>query len=320
MFERAIGHRSLCMPRPLAIPDVLQGQPFTSGMAQAAGLSPSALKGRRFRRLFRNAYVCSDQPVTLKTWLRAALLVLPTDAVVSHVSALWLLGVEIGNPYPIEFSTNSSMVTKLPGIRLHRRLGLLAPYRRSGLPVTGPDRTLVDCALRLSFVEFVQAADWMIDAGLTSISELMEYAKSRHLSGVVRARRWLVFVREGSESPMETLVRLMLVFARLPEPECNRNIVDEQGRVLARGDLIYFKFKVLVEYDGWHHERDARQRQRDRERRELLESHGWRVIVITSEDLKRGRQIPWRTYEALKARGYEGRKPDMNIVWDRWFA
>ncbi len=289
-------------------------------MAIVAGLPPTALRSKRFRRLFRGVYICADVQLTLIVWLQAALLVLPKDAIVSHLSALRLYGVEIGLLRDFEFSTNQSLVTKHRRIRLHRRLGRLHPYVRGGLPVTGPDRTLVDCATRLSFVEFVQAADWLIRAGETTIASLMDYARDRHVHGVVRARRWLLFVREGVESPMETLVRLMLVFARLPEPECNRNIVDSAGNFLARGDMVYFRFKVLVEYDGWQHERDARQRQRDRERRELLEADGWRVIVVTSEDLKHSQAIPWRVYEALKARGYERRPPLMNTMWTRWFA
>jgi len=188
-----------------------------------------------------------------------------------------------------------------------------------GLPVTGPDRTVVDCATRLTLVQFIQAADWLIYSGVTTLSELTDYASTRHLSGVARARRALLYARESVESPMETLVRLMLVFARLREPECNPDIVDSQGNFLARGDLVYFRFKVLVEYDGWHHERDAKQRQRDRERREVLEANGWRVIIVTSEDLKNSRLIPWRVFEALKDRGYEGQPPRMNVMWSQWF-
>ncbi|MDQ3156045.1 MAG: DUF559 domain-containing protein [Actinomycetota bacterium] len=308
------------MPRPLQIPSSLASKPFTSGMAEAAGLPRTALRGKRFRRLFRDVYVHADLDLNLVGWLRAALLVLPKDAVVSHVTALWLYGVEIGSPSPFEFSTNSGLVTKLANIRLHRRQGRIAVHERGRLPVTGPDRTIVDCATRLSFVQFVQAADWLISTGATTVADLMEYADSRHLSGVLRARRALLFVRERVDSPMETLVRLMLVFARLPEPECNPDIVDAHGNFIARGDMVYFGYKVLVEYDGWQHERDARQRQRDRERREALEANGWRVIVITSEDLKRKHLIPRRVFEALADRGYEGQPPKMNAMWSKWFA
>jgi hypothetical protein len=119
---------------------------------------------------------------------------------------------------------------------------------------------------------------------------------------------------------METLVRLMLVFARLPAPLPNRWIADAAGRRLARADLLYERYKVIVEYDGWHHERDSRQRQRDRERRESLESLGYRLIVVTDADLRTPQSIPWRVYDALRDRGYAGPRPTTSDVWLRWFT
>ena len=309
------------MPAPAIIPDVLARGPFTTAMAIAAGLPVESLRGSRFRRLFRGVYVVADLVLTHTMWLHAAQLVLPPDALVSHTSAMRLYGFEPRRHRDsLEFSTNASLVTRHSQIRLHRRLGRLTPYEVEGMVVTGPDRTFVDCATRLSFVELVQLGEWLLHTKATTIEALVAYAHARHLDGVRRARRVLKHVREGVESPRETLLRLMIVFARLPEPECNCDIFTHDGRFVARGDLPYLQFKVLVEYDGWQHERDARQRQRDRERREDLEAHGWRVIVATDEDLRHPRSVPWRVYTALKARGYDGRAPLMNETWMRWFA
>ena len=63
---------------------------------------------------------------------------------------------------------------------------------------------------------------------------------------------------------------------------------------VARVDMLFRAFKVIVEYDGWQHERDPRQRQRDRERRERLEALGFRLIVVTDTDLRQPASIPWR--------------------------
>lgn len=289
-------------------------------MAVAAGLPVSALRGARFREIVRGVHICADVEPTLSLWLEGALLKLPEDAIVSHVSALWLLGIEIGRPYPLQFSTNRPLTTTHDAIALHRRQGRMRVDRSKELPVTEVARTLIDCATQLSFVQFVQAADMMIDHRLVTWAELMEFAWQSHLNGVYRARRFLPYAREGAESPMETLVRLMIVFARLPEPECNRNIIDGRGAFLARGDLVFAAFRVVVEYDGWHHERSAKQRQRDIERRESLEAEGWRVIVITVADFSHPHLIPLRVYEALAAKGYPGPRPQTNATWTRWFA
>ena len=138
--------------------------------------------------------------------------------------------------------------------------------------------------------------------------------------GVRRARRCVALVRERVESPLETWVRLMIMFARLPEPATNVDLFDRDGQFVARLDLAYRRWRVAVEYDGAHHERNARQRQRDRERREAIEALGWRVIVITSQDLHSPQSVPWRVFHALAAHGYEGGEPVISDSWRRWFS
>jgi len=258
--------------------------------------------------------------MTLTMWLRGALLVLPADAVVSHLTALRLYGLEMGSG-PLELSTTTGLRSRLRGVRLHRRLGRLSPREIKGLPVTGPDRTLVDCGTRLGIVSLVQAADHLVHTGATTLDALHRYCLDRHLHGVQRCRRALGLACEGAESPRETFVRLMLVFARLPHPICNPEVQDAHGRFVARVDMLYAVYRVVVEYDGWQHERDARQRQRDRERRELLEGLGYRLIVVTDEDLRRSPEdVPRRVHAALRDRGYAGPAPVMSVQWSRWFA
>ena len=119
---------------------------------------------------------------------------------------------------------------------------------------------------------------------------------------------------------METLIRLMLVFARLPEPECNHEILDARERFVARCDLVYRRWRVIVEYDGAWHERSKKQRARDRTRREDLERLGWTVVVVLEDDLRSPKAIVWRVYVALRDKGYDGARPLFNAMWTRWFA
>jgi very-short-patch-repair endonuclease len=275
--------------------------------------------GRRFRRLFRGAYCTADQPITFSLLVHAAFLVLPADTCLSHLSALRWLGVTMGPELPLHFSTNSTTQTRHAGIVLHRRQGLLHPRIHEGLPVLGPDRTFVDSATLLGHVNLVRAGDWLVRLGLTTPDTLMAFAMGSHLSGVRRARRIAPHVRERVDSVMETDLRLLLRFARLPEPEVNGVITDAFGAFLARGDLVFRRWRVVVEYDGWHHERDARQRQKDHLRRERLEADGWRVIVVTSEDMRRPSAIVARVHAALTLAGYTGPTPVMSDSWRRWF-
>ncbi len=308
------------MPRLIAIPDELANRPFTMAQARAAGLGRGVLGGPRFCKMFRGVYLRADVEPTFRTWIDAARLVLPPDAVISHSSAMCIRGLRPQQPARLEFSTNSDLVTDHAGIVLHRRGGRLHPEMVDGLPVTGPDRTFVDCAHRRPVVEVVQFGDFLIASGQTSLDRLIAYANARHLHGVRRARRLLPHVRERVESPRETVVRLILVWSGLPEPDCNVDIVDAEGRFVARGDLVLRRWKIVVEYDGWYHERDARQRQRDVLRRERLEALGWSVIVITARDLRHPESVASRVYGSLVRAGYAGRPPRTSMMWKSWFA
>ncbi|MGH1561804.1 DUF559 domain-containing protein [Mumia sp. DW29H23] len=293
--------------------------PFTAAQARSAGITDRRLGGPGFRRLFRGVYVAADVEPDLLCWIQAALLLLPADAAASHLTALRLYGLELRGLFPLHFSTNTTRHRRRRGITLHRRRGLLNVLFRHGVRCLGPDRTYVDCATILGVVELVQAAEHLLHAAHTSYDDMKAYLERTHIDGVLRARRAFALVREGAESPMETLVRLALVFARLPEPEVNLTLVDGAGRFLGRCDLVYRSYRVVVEYDGAWHERSRKQRAYDRTRRENLERDGWIVIVVLDDDLPRLRQVAWRVHRALRERGYDGPAPAFNAMWATWF-
>ncbi|NRQ49103.1 DUF559 domain-containing protein [Aeromicrobium stalagmiti] len=294
--------------------------PFHRRDALDAGVTDTQLRGRRYRRLFQGVYVLATLPLDLTTWIRSALLALPDDSVVSHVTAMHLYGVDIGPPWPLHFSTRSATHSRLKGLKIHQRQAPISSRLVEAVPATSPNRTLVDIATKVSLVELVTAAEWLIHRRLTTLASLSAYAMDRHLHGVRPLRRVLGLVRERVESPRETVLRLMIRFAHLPEPQCNVVIRDAHRLFLARGDLVYADWRIVVEYDGWYHERSAQQRQSDVLRREGLEHHGWKVIVVTSADLRDPREVVHRVHRALVSRGWTGPEPTFSIMWDSWFA
>jgi very-short-patch-repair endonuclease len=302
------------------VPAHLRHRPFATTEAEFAGLPRKALsREKQFRALFRGIWIRAELELTLRVWLQAALFVLPADVVVSHTTALALLGVGSAPERPLHFSTNTDLRCRQDGIVLHRRQGQLHTAVVDGIPVVGPDRAFVDSATLLGYRDLVRAGDTLIRLGHTTPERLRQYAEQRHLDGVIRARRAARDVRAGVDAVSETDTRLLLRFARLPEPEVNGWIINGAGIAIARADLVYRAYRVLVEYDGWHHERDARQRQKDHLRRERLDAAGWTVIVITAEDMKNPLGIVRRVHAALVARGYRGPTPVMSATWHRWF-
>ncbi len=260
------------------------------------------LEGRRFVALHRGVYRTAETEPTFALLLAAARLALPPGVAVSHVTNLRLRGFEVGPVVPLHFATNRPVHRRPSGIVLHRYKHELLLQVVGGQLATPAARTFVDVATQLDDRRLLRVGDWLVKNGHVGLDELRDFCRESHLDGVRRGRRVAPLVRERVASPRESDLRWTLHRAGLSPPEVNVEIYDDHGHWLARGDLVYRRQKVLVEYDGWQHERDARQRQWDHLRREQLEAAGWRVIVVTAADFQHPWRIVARVRQALLAR------------------
>lgn len=285
------------------VPSELHGRPFTAADAALFAVTARMLQGKRYVELVGGVYRTAETEPTLDLYLRAGLRVLPGDVAVSHVTNLRLRGLPLGPLLPLHFSTNHPHQIVRRGVQVHRRLGPMQRTMLQGHPALGPRRTFIDLATQLDDRRLLQVGDWMVADGHVDLSALREHVEESHLDGVVRSRRVAKHVAEGVASPRESDLRWTLHRGGIPLPEVNVDILDDHGQWLARGDLVFRRWKVLVEYDGWQHERDAWQRQRDHLRREALEAAGWRVIVVTTADMAAPRSTVARVRQALRQRG-----------------
>ncbi|MCL3817363.1 DUF559 domain-containing protein [Aeromicrobium wangtongii] len=291
------------------VPNELHGRVFTPAEAARYGVTPRMLQGARFAQVFLGVWRTSATAETEELRIRAALKILPGDAALSHLSAVRWRGLDVGTSVPLHFSTASAVHVEREGLVVHRRQARLRPQLLRGVPVLDGARTFVDVATDVGDRALLRIGDWLVRHGHVDLLELRAFAIAEHLDGVQRARRVAPLVRERVDSVRESDVRWIIHASGLPMPEPNVPILDAQGVHVANGDLVYCVHRVLIEHDGWHHERDAVQRQRDHLRREMLEALGWRVIVITVEDFEDERQIAWRVFNALRERGYRGPSP-----------
>lgn len=299
---------------PSDLPWVLRGHAFTAAQAQAAGVSRRVVQGRHFVQVHRGVYVLASTEPTFELLVEADLLRLPPDAHLSHVTGLQWRGVDAGARDPRHYSTNTRSQSTLRDVVLHRRQDRLRTEQVRGRPTLSYERLLVDAAAMLPAVALVRVADQLVRRGELSPEALARFALTRHLDGVRAARRAARHVRERVDSERETDLRLLLVSSGLPEPEVNVEIFDDDGTFLARGDLVYRRHRVLVEYDGRHHADDPVQWQKDLRRRERLEANGWTVVVVVNADLQSPARVVHRVWEALRRRGYRGDTP----VFDRY--
>ncbi|MCJ1683490.1 DUF559 domain-containing protein [Rathayibacter sp. VKM Ac-2928] len=114
-----------------------------------------------------------------------------------------------------------------------------------------------------------------------SAARAAEAGRGHEGRGARAVRHALELVREGAESRRETLLRLALAAAGLPEPELQAELVDADGRI-GRVDLLFRRWRVVVEYEGDHHRTDRAQWDRDLIRYERLAAAGWTVVRVAS--------------------------------------
>ena len=295
--------------RPSEIPDALAGYPFTLGQAQAAGVSRKVLRGQRFASTGRGTYVRVGGALDEAVLIHGALLTLPPQTVVTGITGLRLLGVMVGSPDPLRFVTSHPRQVRRRGVRVSR-VATLPPHRES---VAIAEHCWVVAAVELNLVDLVTAGDWLLRERLTTLAELQAYAAGRSSRGARVAREAVGLVRDRVDSPRESWLRLCLVLAGLPTPQCNP--VVEGDRRSARVDLVYLEFRVLIEYEGDQHRGDKRQWNRDIGRYDDFTSMRFVVVRITAERARYPRLVVRRVYEALCDGGYRGPEPVFDQRW-----
>lgn len=170
-----------------------------------------------------------------------------------------------------------------------------APLWKKPLRIMSRERTLLDLATVLNPFELVAVGDYLVrrprpnyegrSRPYCTIAGLKD-ARKRYpkIDGATNTRWALDNIRVGSDSPQETLCRLLLVEAGLPEPALNIPIPLPGGIVVPDRDLVYPDQKVVVEYQGSSHEEPQRAA-RDRYHAENLREEGWEVVPIYKDDL-----------------------------------
>jgi hypothetical protein len=277
---------------PLDIPDELTGQPFTVATARAAGLSWKALQSQRFVCLGRGVYALRDAEAPEASMIAATLLTLPPQTLVTGVSGLRLLGILVGAPAPLHFVTTHLQQVRRQGVRV-TRVAHLPP--RQG-PVAIAEHCWVVAARDLTLLDLVAAGDWLIRADLSTLETLRAYVDACSIRGIRPARAAIGLVRERVDSVRETWLRMCLVFAGLPTPQCNPTVRGVRG--YGRVDLAYLLYRVLIEYEGDQHRAGRRQWNRAIDRYDDFTSANFIVVRITADRARYPRLVVRRIFEA----------------------
>jgi very-short-patch-repair endonuclease len=226
---------------------------------------------------------------------------LPGEHVFSHTSAALLWGLPLWSPPTAVVHVVQQHV---PGERrardVVRHRAALDPSEVvtiGGLPVTSRDRTVLDCVRTLGARDGLVLADAALraGAGLDALRERLARTTGR---GLVRARAVLDAADPGAESPGESVVRFELLRHGLPAPRTQLAVRTRLGRF--RADMGWDEWRLLVEFDGLVKYRElaggepARVLYEEKRRQEAIEEEGWRVLRVTTPDVRDGAALTAR--------------------------
>ncbi len=284
-------------------------------------MEPARLRSRQFRRLAKGKYVAAARPPSALLDAEAALLGHPPGALVTHTTAADVLGLPV--PYDVHEHvgvTDPSRRRRRQGVLCHVVPPDTAVLELRGVRVAAPAYVFLQMAGLLPLVELVVLGDAIIGKGWGTPSGLLATCSTAQDDHAARALAAARLVRGGVDSPMETRLRLLLVLAGFPEPTVDHTIRDEYGVPLRRFDLCWPEVRVIVEYDGRQHASDARQYATDLTRREELDDHGWRIVVVTAEGIyARPEETVARVRKVLLARGMRDVPAHPDPRWRRHF-
>ncbi|WP_434317847.1 hypothetical protein [Leifsonia sp. P73] len=301
------------MRTPQPLPDSLRGVSFTPADARRSGVARSRLRARDLRHPFHAIHL-SDEPASIHELCAAYLPRMVEGAWFSHQTAAALLGAPLpALPESELLHVSVAFPRSAPRGRgvVGHSLGMLRGTLVDGLPISVPAHVWCQLSGVLAREDLVAVGDYLVGARgrppLADLVELVAAAADLHRTKGGRARMWaLPRIRAGADSRPESLLRLFLEDRGYGALEVNAPVHVRSGRLVLHPDLSIPNRRVAFEYEGDGHRVDRRQWHADIERRDLLETEGWRVVRVTAKDLFEGREAFARRLAEFVPNGANG--------------
>jgi len=210
-------------------------------------------------RVRRGAYALpTDEPLSPRAshlrLLAATVGQASSELVVSHMSAAALHGLPIWNEQleRVHLTRNRQGQGKVRRyVHLHcTPLPDRDVVEIDGFRVTSLARTVVDLASSLDALHAVPIGDAALRNGLRpdQLAQLVDESGGRR--GIAGARRSLALLDARSESPGESMSRVVFHQHRLPPPEPQLEVFAESGKFVGRSDFGWREQRTLGEFDG----------------------------------------------------------------------
>lgn len=209
--------------------------------------------GGGWTRLLTGVYLLTGGSPNRRQMVRAALLRAGPKAVVTGVEAARRHGVRRVPPDgPVHLLvTPDSRLSSQSFMLVERSKRPWSTTIVDGVPLVSPARALIDAARRDGRLDVVRAmlADG-VQRGVCTVGDLTRELVHRRLRGSALPRIVLTEVGDGVRSAAEAWARSLIRRSRLPAPEWNVELRDQQGRRLAVVDAWWEDVGMAWEIDS----------------------------------------------------------------------
>jgi very-short-patch-repair endonuclease len=260
----------------------------------ALGLGPGGIdhwvRTHRLVPVRRGVYALGHAELRREGRLRAALLAVGDDALLSHRSAARQWGLRPWSGTFIEMSVRSHRGCKRKDdLVVHRSMALedWEVAEHDALALTTPARTLLDLAAVVPAHHLRRAAEAAVQLELYDHREVLRtLAAHPRRPGAPALVALLADLRDHgtttmTRSDLEALFLQLCLDHGLPRPQVNR--YEDEREI----DFRWPVHHVVVETNGFAFHRTRRAFEDDHDKRLRLERDGWRVISLTWRQVER---------------------------------
>lgn len=299
-----------------SIPAELLHGPFSRDRACALGVTSRMLQGKRFQRVLPHVWRYAGHEMTQVDWLRAAELVLPKTARLTGITRLQVLGLDFGPELPVRFVVEGDHHLAYDEVFLHRTK-TLPPTDDVGVTV---EAAFVHHCAEARVIDAIEIGDWLLRNRHTDEASIRSYALSNLWRPGASEAIWILDHLDGrARSLKESETRAVLCFAGLPRPEANVSLPLGDGLEMI-SDLVYRRWRTVVEYEGAQHQEDRAQYVKDLDRYAIYRRLDIGYVQATKEKLDHAKTLVSEVYNELRRRGYDGPAPEFGERWRLLFA
>lgn len=204
-------------------------------------------------RIHPGVYQVDRRPMVWESRLLAAALACGPEARVSHRAALVLWKMDGISTAPLEVTMPFGNLAVPDGVIVHRSRRSTPKAETNGIPVSGPERTILECSGFFGPLIIGKAVDSAIRTGITNMDRLrlmLANEGGRGVKGTKSMRRVLEErthdTATDSGAEFELLYHMQL--AGIPRPELGFELYPASGRRVP--DLFWPERRKGVEVDG----------------------------------------------------------------------